>query len=203
METAILMDHTSLMLTSMELVTVSCVCYLVLLLMVESGLLLVDHQLTVVLIFIVMLCLHQLISVYILEEVLHHLKMVGTSVVYPLVVQILTLTSSLLTYTVSVLIVLVQFVICYWFTVGWVQIEDITVDLPSDITVLPQLYTLHAMTIRSISNYYLIDVSWYYESEQPTKLCSGQRYLKYSCSIGNGAVTVKGNGAHDYNLTIT
>ena len=59
------------------------------------------------------------------------------------------------------------------------------------------------MTIRSISNYYLIDVSWYYESEQPTKLCSGQRYLKYSCSIGNGAVTVKGNGAHDYNLTIT
>ena len=87
------MDHISLILTSMDLVTVSSVCYLVLLLMVESGLLLVDHQLTVVLIlFIVMLCLHQLISVCIKRGVLHHLMMVGTSVVYPLVVQILTLT---------------------------------------------------------------------------------------------------------------
>ena len=53
METAILMDHISLMPTLMELVTVSCVCYLVLLLMMESGLLLVDHQLTVTLILFV------------------------------------------------------------------------------------------------------------------------------------------------------
>ena len=30
METAILMDHISMMVTSMESVTVSCVCYLVL-----------------------------------------------------------------------------------------------------------------------------------------------------------------------------
>ena len=65
METAILMDHISLIIALVELVTaVLCVCYLVLLLMVESGLLLVEHQLTVTLIlFAVMLCLHQLISV--------------------------------------------------------------------------------------------------------------------------------------------
>ena len=112
METAILMDHISLILTSMDLVTVSSVCYLVLLLMVESGLLLVDHQLTVVLIlFVVMLCLHQLKSVCMLDSTIH--LMVGTSVVYPLIVQILTLTSSLLIYSVSVLIVLVHTVICH------------------------------------------------------------------------------------------
>ena len=91
METAILMDHISMIIAS-EQKTLH-VCYLVLLLMVESGLLLVDHQLTVVLIlFVVMLCLHQLISVCIYMEAFHHLMMVGTSVVYPLVVQILTLT---------------------------------------------------------------------------------------------------------------
>ena len=79
----------------MELVTVLYVCYLVLLLMVESGLLLVDHQLTVVvllILFVVMLCPHQLISVCIKLEALNHLMMVGTSVVYPLIVQTLTLT---------------------------------------------------------------------------------------------------------------
>ena len=87
------MDRISMTLALMELVTVSYVCYLVLLLMVESGLVLVDHQLTVVLIlFIVMLCPHQLISVCIKLDILHHLMMVGTSVVYPLIVQILTLT---------------------------------------------------------------------------------------------------------------
>ena len=90
METAILMDHIFMIIALMELVTVSCVCYLVLLLMVESELLLVDHQLTVALIlFVVMLGLHQLISVCIKMGAL---VMVGTSVVYPLVVQILTLT---------------------------------------------------------------------------------------------------------------
>ena len=92
MESAILMDHISLMLTSMESVTVSCVCYLVLLLMAESGLLLVDHQLTVavlLILFIVILCSHQLISVCI---EMGALVMVGTSVVYPLIVQILPLT---------------------------------------------------------------------------------------------------------------
>ena len=114
METAILMDHISMIIALMELVTVSCVCYLVLLLMVESGLLLVDHQLTVTLILlVVMLCLHQLISVCIKRGILHHLMMVGTSVVYPLIVQILTLTSSLLIYSVSVVIVLVHSLICY------------------------------------------------------------------------------------------
>ena len=58
------------------------------------------------------------------------------------------------------------------------------------------------MRIGSDTNYYLINVSWFYEAEQPTKLCSGQRFA-YRCSIVDGAVTNKGNGAYDYTLTVT
>ena len=52
-------------------------------------------------------------SVCMLDTSFQYLMMVGTSVVYPLIVQILTLTSSLLIYSVSVLIVPVHTVICY------------------------------------------------------------------------------------------
>ena len=173
--------------------------------MVENGLVLVDHQLTVTLPqFVVMLSLHQLVSVCILMEVLHCLMMmVGTSVVYPLVVQILTLTSSLLIYSVSVLIVPVHTVICYWFTVGWAQIEDITVDLPSDITVLPQNYTLHAIKIGAFNRYYLISANWYYESVNTSiELCTGYKY-DYNCSVGDGEAVDYGNGTYDYTVTLT
>ena len=89
----ILMDHIFMTIALIELVRVYCVCYVVLLLMVESGLLLVDHQLTVTpILFVVMMCLHQLLLVCIKLDSFHHLMMVGTSVVYPLIVQILTLT---------------------------------------------------------------------------------------------------------------
>ena len=170
--------------------------------MVENGLVLVDHQLTVALPqFVVMLSLHQLVSVCILTEILHFLMMmVGTSVVYPLIVQILTLTSSLLMYSVSVLIVLVHTVI---YCIGWAQIEDITVDLPPDITVLPQNFTLLAIKIGYRFQSYLNAANWYYESDSTsTELCSGYRYL-YNCSIGNGMAVDKGNGRYDYTLTVT
>ena len=203
METAVLMDHFFMTKASVQINW--CVCYLVLLWMTESGLLLVDYQLTVALIlFVVMLCLHQLISVstYLLIKVLHHLMMVGTSVVYPLVVLILIQTSSLLIYSVSVLIVPIYTVICYWFTVGWAQIESITVDLPSDITVLPQTYTLHAIKVGLSNHYHLRSANWYYESVNPsTELCSGYRY-NYNCSIGNGTAINNGNGTYDYTLTV-
>ena len=58
------------------------------------------------------------------------------------------------------------------------------------------------MRVGSDTNYYLINVSWYYESEQPTKLCSGRKYA-YSCSIGDGMAINKGNGRYDYILTVT
>ena len=129
--------------------------------------------------------------------------MVGTSVVYPLVVQILALTSSLLIYSVSVLIVPVHTVICYWFTVGWAQIEDITVDLPSDITVLPQNFTLHAIKIGVLNRYYLKSANWYYESVNTSiELCNGYKY-DYNCLVGNGKAVNYGNGKIDYTVAIT
>ena len=172
--------------------------------MMESGLLLVDHQLIAALIlFVVILGLHQLISVSTKREIPQHLMMVGTSVVYPLIVLILALTSSLLIYSVSVLIVLVHTVICYWFTVGWAQIENITVDLPSDITVLPQNYTLHAIKIGAYDRHYLKSANWYYESVNTSiELCTGHQY-HYSCSVGDGEAVDYDNGKYDYTVTLT
>ena len=164
--------------------------------MVESGLLIMDHQLTVALIlFVAMLCLclmHP--SVFSLMEAFHQLMMAGTSVVSPLIVQMLTLASFLLIYIVSILILHSHLLL------GWAQIEDISVDLPSDITVLPQNYTLHAVkngyTDHEQHNY---AAEWYYESS--TILCDGYKNY-YQCSIGVGAKTHQGGGKYNYAVTI-
>ena len=84
---------------------------------------------------------------------------------------------------------------------GWAQIENISVDLPSDITVLPQTYTLHA--IKSGYNdheQHNYAAEWYYESG--TQLCDGYKNY-YQCTIGVGTKTERGGGKYDYTVTIT
>uniref|UniRef100_A0A1X7T585 Fibronectin type-III domain-containing protein n=1 Tax=Amphimedon queenslandica TaxID=400682 RepID=A0A1X7T585_AMPQE len=88
----------------------------------------------------------------------------------------------------------------------WVQIETIMVDLPSDITVLPQTYTLHAIKIgNNDHSSFLHAANWYYESgSSSTKLCTGSR-ASYSCTFmyGHGMSVDYGNGRWDYTLTVT
>ena len=71
-------------------------------------------------------------------------------------------------------------------------------DLPSDITVFPQNYTLHAIKIgganRKGDDIRIKAANWYYESgSTSTELCSIQNY-SYSCTIGDGMAVNKGNG---------
>ena len=125
--------------------------------------------------------------------------MAGTSVVYPLIVQILTLKVSLLIYLVSVYYT--HYIAIISFTIGWAQIEDIIVDLPKDVTVLPQTFTLHAIKYGSNDhNTHLHSVTWYYESS--TELCSGVQ-SSYSCTIGDGEAVDYGNGRWDYTVNVT
>uniref|UniRef100_A0A1X7SVZ6 Fibronectin type-III domain-containing protein n=1 Tax=Amphimedon queenslandica TaxID=400682 RepID=A0A1X7SVZ6_AMPQE len=86
----------------------------------------------------------------------------------------------------------------------WAQIEDITVDFPSDITVLPQNYTLHAIKIgHDDHDSFVQHVLWYYVSGMSsTALCYGKA-TNYSCTIGNGTAVPKGNGKWDFTLTHT
>uniref|UniRef100_A0A1X7SV90 Fibronectin type-III domain-containing protein n=1 Tax=Amphimedon queenslandica TaxID=400682 RepID=A0A1X7SV90_AMPQE len=86
----------------------------------------------------------------------------------------------------------------------WAQIEDITVDFPSDITVLPQNYTLHAIKIgHNDHDSFVRHVLWYYVSGMnSTALCYGKA-TNYSCTIGNGTAIPKGNGKWDFTLTHT
>uniref|UniRef100_A0A1X7SV80 Fibronectin type-III domain-containing protein n=1 Tax=Amphimedon queenslandica TaxID=400682 RepID=A0A1X7SV80_AMPQE len=88
----------------------------------------------------------------------------------------------------------------------WAQIETITVDLPSDITVLPQTYTLHAIKIgHDDHNSFLYAANWYYESgSSSTQLCTGYR-ASYSCTFmyGDGMSVDYSNGRWDYTLTVT
>ena len=87
--------------------------------------------------------------------------------------------------------------------IGWAQIEDTTVDLPSDVTVLPQTYTLHAIKIGHQNQINTNSADWYYESGgTSTELCSGYND-EYSCGIGHGMKVNYGNGRYDYTLTIT
>ena len=136
-------------------------------------------------------------------EAFNHLMMARISVVYQLVVQILTLASSLLIYSVSSFYFTGDHAVL--FIVGWVQIEDISVDLPSDITVLPQTYTLHAVKIGT-PNPYIRSANWYYESgNTSTELCtiSSDNRDVYHCNFGYGMSVDKGNGRRDFTLTIT
>ncbi|XP_019854458.1 PREDICTED: uncharacterized protein LOC109583510 [Amphimedon queenslandica] len=87
----------------------------------------------------------------------------------------------------------------------WGQIEDTRVDLPSDVTVLPQTYTLHAIKIGHQNQLNTNYADWYYYNESSgtsTKLCRGYND-EYSCSIGNGMKVNYGNGRYDYTLTLT
>ena len=92
------------------------------------------------------------------------------------------------------------------FILGWVEITGITVDLPSDIKVLPQTYTLHAIKVGHKDNVLLNNATWYYETgststEITASVCSGQS--GYNCSIGNGVLLHQSNGSYDYTLTVT
>uniref|UniRef100_A0A1X7V498 Fibronectin type-III domain-containing protein n=1 Tax=Amphimedon queenslandica TaxID=400682 RepID=A0A1X7V498_AMPQE len=88
----------------------------------------------------------------------------------------------------------------------WAQIEDITVDLPSDVKVLPQTYTLHAIKIGDPHHggERVKSATWYYECESNTKItadsCNGQS--GYGCTIGNG-VKLPSSNSYDYTLTVT
>uniref|UniRef100_A0A1X7UGR7 Fibronectin type III domain-containing protein n=1 Tax=Amphimedon queenslandica TaxID=400682 RepID=A0A1X7UGR7_AMPQE len=88
----------------------------------------------------------------------------------------------------------------------WAQIETVTVDLPSNKTVLPQTYTLHAIKIGHDDHSSFLHVAnWYYESESSsTELCIGQMD-SYNCTFmyGDGMSVDYGNGKWDYRLTVT
>uniref|UniRef100_A0A1X7T9Z9 Fibronectin type-III domain-containing protein n=1 Tax=Amphimedon queenslandica TaxID=400682 RepID=A0A1X7T9Z9_AMPQE len=88
----------------------------------------------------------------------------------------------------------------------WGEIADITVNFPSNITVLPQSYTLHGITIGDPNQGLLNEDTWYYESgsastEITADLCTGQS--GYSCTIGNGVLLHSSNGSYVYTLTVT
>ena len=82
-----------------------------------------------------------LLSVFILLKDYQKLKRDFTSVVYQLIV-LLLLTLSLLIYSVRKYNGLIN---RYSFIVGFVQISSFYVDLPTDMTVYPQEYTLHCV----------------------------------------------------------
>ena len=97
--------------------------------------------------FVVLMPLHlMLFSIFILLRDYQQIKKAGTSVAFPLIVQILTLTSSLLIYLVRG--DLVHGVMIFYLTVGFSEIESFTVaDLPFDMTVYPQVYQLNCTKI--------------------------------------------------------
>ncbi|XP_019857616.1 PREDICTED: receptor-type tyrosine-protein phosphatase kappa-like [Amphimedon queenslandica] len=91
----------------------------------------------------------------------------------------------------------------YSLYIGWVQIKNISVDLPSNITVLPQTYTLHAIRI-GYRMPYIKSANWYYESGGTSiELCSVKNNGHYRCSFGDGKATDKNNGKWDYEVTLS
>ena len=94
--------------------------------------------------FVVLLTLH-LMLLSISTLILHYqkIKLAGTSVVYPLIVQILALTSSLLIYSVRRNYIIINFTAAF-YGLGYIDLTGfVVVGLPSDMTVFPQEYKLN------------------------------------------------------------
>ena len=89
------------------------------------------------------------------------------------------------------------------YIIGWAQIAEIKFELLSDMTMLPQQYTLHAIKIGQINHTFLLAATWYYEtgntSSNLTSVCNEQEY----CTIGSGVLLHTINGTYDFNITIT
>ena len=87
---------------------------------------------------------------YLIEKSFRYLKKDFTSAVCPLIVLILTLTSSLLTYSVSVYIV---YKLYRFYCVGYVEISSFTIKLPFDVKIFPQRYTLNCVKTGDFHGY--------------------------------------------------
>lgn len=94
---------------------------------------------------------------------------------------------------------------------GWAQIENITIDLPLHSGLLPQVYTLHAIQVGSVStdpNLVLLQAAtWFYESGNTsidlTEICNGTVLESgYSCIVGT-VVPPNSTARFDFNLTVT
>ncbi|XP_019853261.1 PREDICTED: uncharacterized protein LOC109582777 [Amphimedon queenslandica] len=88
----------------------------------------------------------------------------------------------------------------------WAQIADMKVSLPSDITALPQIYTVHAIKIGS-NGHHLGSAAWYYKSgttyrHLTTSLCNKEP--GFNCAIySTGVLLDISSGTYDFSLTIT
>ena len=80
------------------------------------------------------------------------------------------------------------------------------VSLPSDITVLPQIYTVHAIKIGS-NDHHLGSAAWYSKSGSAnthltTSICHEEP--GFDCAIhSTGVLLDRSNGTYDFSLTIT
>ena len=125
-----------------------------------------------------------------MDKNFQHLMINYTSVVYPLAVPVLPI-SSLLIYSVNYLIiVLVHTVTC----LGYVEIAEFRFELLTHMTVVPQQYTLHCVStgagIYNITLYYNNDQHIIYNGDCENVNCIKQ-LLHYS------------NGTYDNTVTIT
>ena len=70
-----------------------------------------------------------------------------------------------------------------------VYITDVYVDLPPDITAIPQYYTVHCIVTGSLSsasiNHYYNDIS---DTELTQSYCSST-HEGYSCTVGSESIT--------------
>ena len=98
-----------------------------------------------------------------------------------------------------------------FYYIGWAQIENIIVDLPTDSGLFPQTYTLHAIQAGSVSsdpNEVLVqNATWFYESDSTsidlTGICNGTVLESgYSCIVGT-VVPPNSTSRYDFNLTVT
>ena len=85
-----------------------------------------------------------------------------------------------------------------------VYITDVYVDLPSDITVIPQNYTVHCIVTGSLDGATIKQYAANTEVKLTQSHCNNQQHDGYSCSMDNTLITTSYTypTTRDYTVTV-
>ena len=91
------------------------------------------------------------------------------------------------------------------FSIERVYITDMYVDLPSDITVIPQYYTVHCIVTGSLDDA-TTSIKHYYDDNSDIELTQSyctDTHDGYSCSVNSQSITTKYTYSDTADYTVT
>ena len=107
-------------------------------------------------------------------------------------------------FLVSICLLLYKLISCILFSIERVYITDVYVDLPSDITAIPQYYTVHCIVTGRLD---YATIKHYYDDDSDIELTQSyctDTHDGYSCTVDSQSITTNYtySDTGDYTVTV-